>query len=103
MRDNQKYVAFWCPIELYEEILAKEKNMSKFIKNAIKSYKNKEYQDDLLNSYVQLIKLFKQISKHFAPESHHSILDINQLGSYITEQINNPEAIDNINKILEIE
>jgi hypothetical protein len=101
--DKSKFVGFRCPTKLFEDLLRNDENKSKTIVSALESYQSKELRDKLLNAYIQLNKLFKQIGRHFAPEFDHSELDINQLAFYINENITNADAIDTVNKTLGVD
>ena len=92
-----KFIAFRCPTDLYNELLKDQKNMSKFIKNAIKSYKGKEFRDDLLTAFLQYSKLFHLIELNF---KNRDTLGINELVSYVQSAITNTEVIDKIEEIL---
>ena len=92
-----KFIAFRCSWDLYEEVLKDKKNMSKFIKNAIKSYKGKEFRDDLLNAFLQYSKLFHLIELNF---KNRDILGINELVSYVQSAITNTKVIDKIEATL---
>ena len=95
--EPSKYIAFRCPTDLYNELLKDQKNMSKFIKNAIKSYKGKEFRDDLLNAFLQYSKLFHLIELNF---KNRDSLGVNELVSYIQSAITNTEVIDKTEEIL---
>ena len=101
--DKSRFVGFRCPTKLHIELLEGKNNKSKIIVSALESYQSKEFRDNLLNAYLQLNSLFKQISSHFAPEFNHNELDLNQLIFYINENITNTDAIDTINKTLGVD
>lgn len=92
-----KFIAFRCPIDLYNELLKDQKNMSKFIKNAIKSYKGKEFRDDLLNAFLQYSKLFHLIELNF---KNRDTLSVNELVSFVQSAITDTEVIDKIEATL---
>lgn len=89
--EKSKFVAFRCPKKLFDEILAKEVNMSKFIKGAIKIYKGKEFHNNLSIAFSQYSTLFHLIEKHF---KNRSTLGVNELVDYIQSTITNTNAID---------
>jgi len=100
-RDNEleykkpsEFVAFRCPIDLYEEILKDKKNMSKFIKDAITSYKDKDYNEAVLNAFTQYSKLFHFIEQHFL--GGRTTLTQNELVTFVKFTITNAKIIDNI-------
>jgi hypothetical protein len=95
---GSKYIGFRCPEELYNEMLAKEENISKFIKSTIKSYQSKEFRDNLLNAYIQYSKLFHSIELHF--RNNRSSLGINEFINFIQMSITNTEAIDKTEEII---
>ncbi len=97
MNKKSKYIAFRCPPELYEEMLEKEKNMSKLIKNALKSYKGKDLQNDLRNAYTQLSKLFHAIGLHF---DNRNTLGTNEFINFINAYITDTKVIDKIEEII---
>jgi len=101
--DKSRFVGFRCPTKLFIELLEFKDNKSKIIVSALESYQTKEFRDDLLNAYLQLNNLFKQIGRHFAPEFNNTDLDINQLVFLINEHIKNADAIDSTNKILGVD
>jgi hypothetical protein len=96
-------ITFRCPTKLYNELLENSENKTKIIVSALESYQSKEFRDNLLNAYLQLNNLFKQIGKHFSPEFGRSKIDINQLAFYIKDYIKNADAIDSINKTLGVD
>jgi len=101
--DKSRFVGFRCPTKLHIELLEGKNNKSKIIVSALESYQSKEFRDNLLNAYLQLNNLFKQIGKHFAPEFNNTSLSINQLAFLINEHIKNADAIDSTNKILGVD
>lgn len=101
--EKSKFVGFRCPTKLFKDILENNENKSKTIVNALESYQSKELQDNLLNAYTQLNKLFKQISQHFSPEFNNINLNLKQLAFLINESITNAEAIDSTNKTLGVD
>ena len=92
-----KFIAFRCPMDLYNELLKNKKNMSKFIKNAIKSYKGKDFRDNLLNAFIQYSKLFHLIELNF---KNRDTLGVNELISFVQSAITNTKAIDEVERIL---
>lgn len=92
-----KFIAFRCPTDLYNEVLKDKKNMSKFIKNAIKSYKGKEFRDNLLNAFMQYSKLFHLIELNF---KNRDTLSVNELVSFVQSVITDTKAIDEVEELL---
>jgi len=93
MSDKSKFIAFRCPIDLYNNVLEKEENMSKTIKDAIKSYKGKDFQKNLIDAFMQYSKLFHAIGLHF---KNRSTLGTNELINFINEYITDTDIIDKI-------
>ena len=94
MSDKSKFIAFRCPTKLYKDILEKQENMSKFIKEAIKSYKDKDYNETVLNAFTQYSKLFHLIEQHFL--GGRTTLSQNELVTFVKLTITNAKIIDNI-------
>ena len=94
MSEKSKYIAFRCPTKLYEEVLEKEENMSKFIKEGIMLRKNKKYNEDVLNAFTQYSKLFHLIETHFI--NGRTTLSQNELVNFVESAITNENTIDNI-------
>jgi len=93
-----KFIAFRCSWDLYDELLKDQKNMSEFIKNAIKSYKGKDFRDNLLKGFMQYSKLFHLIELHF--KNNRNTLSVNELINFVQSAITNTEAIDEVEELL---
>ncbi|KKN04524.1 hypothetical protein LCGC14_1096510 [marine sediment metagenome] len=93
-KEPSKFIAFRCPTKLYEEVLEEEENMSRFIKDAIISHKDKKYNEDLLNAFTQYSKLFHLIEMHFI--NNRNTLNQNELIIFVKATITNAKTIDNI-------
>lgn len=96
--EPSKFIAFRCSWDLYNEVLKNQKNMSKYIKNAIKSYKGKDFRDNLLNAFMQYSKLFHLIELHF--KNNRTVLNVDELINFVQSAITNTKAIDKIEEIL---
>jgi len=98
MTDTSKYIAFRCPTKLYEDILEKQKNMSKFIKDAIKSYKDKDFRDNIVNGYTQYSKLFHSIEKYIT--KHKNMPTLEKFVGMTKKHISNRTIINEVEKVL---
>jgi len=94
---KSKFTAFRCPIEIFDELLKNSNNRSKVIVNALESYQSKDFQDDSLNAYKQLSKLFHAIGLHY---KNRSTLGTNEFINFIEAYITNTETIDKIEEII---
>lgn len=95
---KSKFTAFRCPTKLFEELLKNSKNRSEVIVNALKSYKSKEFRENLMKAFIQYSKLFHLIELHF--RNGRTTLSQNELINFIEASITNINSIDNIEDII---